>query len=285
MPTAGPPVHRPWPTIRDDIRAAAIENGLPFEQVLHTCARNALLARMTLNFTPLRPVLIGGRALALHLGAEHRRLGPIELRLDAASMDAVAKKFRKLADDNDYQPDGLEFDSSTITRRDIDRGAADASQFVLMVRADTAETVLRIDVELGARGAFTGMDRLPAPFGLGSGAGCKYDEPVAVFADALERVVRRDALRVPKRSLLDAWLCTQIEPLEDAHEAIWTVCERRGTPFPKEVPWTLTDEFAAGAHAQEQWAWMVAREAPGTTVGIEEAVAAVREALADAMGW
>ncbi len=286
MPTIRPKDPRPWPTIRDDILAAAVENRLPFEQVLRTYARHALLARMGLDFAPLRPVLTGGRALALHLGAEHRRLGPVELRVDSSGgMDLVAEKLRALADDNDCQPDGLAFDSGTITRRSIERGAAEATQFVLMVRADTAEAVLRLDVELGDRGTFTGLDRLPAPFGLGGAVGCEYDQPVAVFADGLERVVRRDALRVPMRSLLDTWLCTQIEPLEDAHEAIWTVCERRGTPFPRKVPWTLTDEFAAGAHAREQWARLVAREAPGTPVGVEEAVAAVRESLAEAMGW
>jgi Nucleotidyl transferase AbiEii toxin, Type IV TA system len=222
--------------------------------------------------------LVGGSALAVRLGAEHRRLNFVELQVSGEDgLLQVPPTLQEVATESYSSIDGLRFRGETTASRPIDLGQAAARQFVMLVTLDTAETAVRLNVEEGGTEPEAERMEVTAPFDLGEPATMAVATPAAIFSDAVERIVRRDALRVPMRSLLDAWLCTQIDPLENLAVAIAETFGRRGTPVPREEQYTLSEEFVARDHVQRQWSLFIEREAPAAQVDVEDAMAAVCE--------
>lgn len=267
-------------SLRVQLAEHALATGLPFDRALQLYAKHALLLRLQKKVTDApKMTLTGGNALAVHLGAEHRRLDSIELFVTAdEGLDRFTRLLRHVAKDvdGDLGVDYLDFDPESLRARELDRGHAKARQLRFQACLRTAETAIRLDVE-EAKPEAERMD-VTAPFELVEPVTMAVASPTTVYADSVERIVRRDALRVPMRSVKDAWLCIQVDSLENLAKAIEETFSRRGTPIPKNEPYTLSNDFAAAAHAQQQWEMFVEREAPGTPVGVEDAVAAVREA-------
>ena len=144
---------------------------------------------------------------------------------------------------------------------------------------------VRVDAELGdpVPGSSDVMDIVPPLPGV-EPAMMAVASMTTVFSEAVEQLVRRGPLQARISDIFDCWMCAQVEPMEGLETALEDIFGRRGTPVPTEMPHVLTDRYAEGQHAAEQWRSFAAKCSPSSDIDLPGVVAAIREVLEPVFG-
>lgn len=260
---------------RARLLAHAEREGIRFDRVLFRYTLESVLRRLARSSLGTRIALVGGTALAAHLGADPRQLARLEIQL--ADVEALELLPAAVYGEVELAPDGLLVDTGSMRSRELEQGEALTRRVTALARLGTAVIPVRIDGEVGEPPSSAEMRELRSVL--------PGDKPVVVqvvgldtvFAEAMERLVRRGPLQARMCDVFDAWMCTQVDPLDDVEEALTVTFRCRGMGWPRDLPHVLSNKFAMGRHAEAQWQGFVTRYQPTDDVGVVDAVATIRQ--------
>jgi len=192
----------------------------------------------------------------------HRPTRDLDLLGIGDSSDQVLVQVFEEIVGTSVEPDGLEFDDSSISISEI-REAQDypGKRIKLPARLGNARLNLQIDVGFGdavtpepAEIDYPALLDLPAPRIMAYP--CE-----TVIAEKLQALVAFDMAISRMKDFYDLWVLSKQFPFDGASlsAAIAATFERRGTAIPSGVPTALTDRFAGDHIKQTQWAAFLIR--------------------------
>lgn len=243
-------------------------------------ARYAVLKRLH-GIAGRHLALSGGMGLAAHLGAVHRPVRNLHLHAvpPAAPVDVV-----QLDDLIGRGEDGLNITRSLSSIRYVSREGPDAVHLDLAALLGWLEARIRVQVEASESGRVKTMEIPLQAAGL-EPLEFSVCNVVTIFADIVHRIITSGSRYVRAEDILDAWLCTQIDPLDGVDVALHEVFERHGAELPPGVPDTLTEEFTVELPILQKWYRLFEEDGVRHDVTLAAAVADVRGVQALGGGW
>jgi predicted nucleotidyltransferase component of viral defense system len=243
--------------------------------VLARYAAERLLYRLSRSQYADRFVLKGALMLLVWLGEAIRPTRDADLlgcgSIDVESLRKIFSELSVMA----VEPDGLEFDISSLRITPIRVEDAHGGQRVTMV-ARLGAARLRVQVDVGVGDAvfpeptwieYPTLLNLPRPR-------LRAYRPETAIAEKLHAIVELGSKNSRMRDFFDIQALAAAEQFEGSvlSRAIAATFERRETPVPQEMPVGLSPEFANLEGKTAQWAGFV-RRLPGTTAPLDFATA------------
>jgi predicted nucleotidyltransferase component of viral defense system len=242
----------------------AREQGEDFNLVLIRYALERFLYRLGCSPHKDRFILKGAMLFAAWTDQPHRPTRDLDLLGIGDSSDVALRQVFSEIVRTPVEPDGLEFDDSSINISEI-REAQDypGKRIGLRVRLGNARQDLQIDVGFGD--AVT-----PEPTEIDYPALLDSPPPrirayrcETVIAEKLQALVAFGMSISRMKDFYDIWTLSKQFRFDGASlsSAMRATFERRGTPIPEGVPTALMDEFAADRTKQTQWTGFLRRSA------------------------
>jgi len=256
------------------------ETGRPFNELLQYYAMERFLYRLSRSPHADRFMLKGALMLMMWRAPVTRPTRDIDLlgRMDNSS-EAVAAVMREVCT-QEVEPDGLEFDPTTVEARAIIEDAAYSGVRVCFEgRLGKALIHMQVDVGFGdVVHALPAMARYPTILDLSAPRIRGYSRESAV-AEKLQAMVKLGELNSRMRDFYDVWLLSRQFDFEGEvlAEAVRETFAARSTEIPAS-PVAFTDGFAEDETKQTQWRAFLRRSrienAPESFAEVVAAVAA-----------
>lgn len=238
------------------------DRGEVFNLVLVRFAVERLLYRLTRSTHAEKFVLKGAMLFAAWTGKPHRPTQDVDLLgFGEPSAERLASVFREIAVAA-VEPDGIIFDPTSVKVEPIREEAIyDGLRVRLLAFLGTARIPLQVDVGFGdaitpgpRELQFGPMLDLPAPR-------LRAYPPETVVAEKLDAIIVLGMANSRMKDYFDLWTMRQTMSFEmpALRAAVVATLERRGTPWPTEVPVGLTDAFGLDESKRKQWAGFVRR--------------------------
>ncbi len=240
----------------------AREQGEDFNLVLIRYMLERFLYRLGRSRHKDRFVLKGAMLFAAWTDQPHRPTRDLDLLGIGDSSDtALRQVFREIVR-TVVEPDGLEFDDSSISISEI-REAQDypGKRIKLPARLGNARNDLQIDVGFGDA-VMPEPAEIDFPTLLDSSAPRIRAYPCeTVIAEKCQALAAFGIAISRMKDFYDMWVLSKHFTFRGAplSAAIAATFERRGTPIPAGVPTALTDEFSNDRIKQNQWAAFLIR--------------------------
>jgi predicted nucleotidyltransferase component of viral defense system len=230
--------------------------------VLARYAAERLLYRLSRSRHAERFVLKGALLLLVWLGEAIRPTRDADLlgfgELDADSLSETFTEICALA----VEPDGLEFDTTSIRVAPIRQESTYGGQRIVML-ARLGPARLRVQVDVGIGDAvvpeptwieYPSLLDLPRPW-------LRAYRPETTIAEKLHAMVELGSKNSRMRDFFDLQALAASGGFdgETLADAIVSTFARRGTPVPRELPLALTQAFAEVEGKASQWAGFMRR--------------------------
>lgn len=266
--------------MRSQLLAHAQTHGVLYDHLLRHFAQERILHRLAESPWGEKLSLQGGWAVATRLGVHHRRLRTVELYCSQIhSVDDIGGIVRD--DVGIYsEKDGLHVDPHSVRAALLE---TDTSAVRIRIKAfvhlDKAQIPIQIDFRINDSGSSNAeMMQMPAMLDMPGASAMDVVRFETVVAEVIWTIVERGNFGFRAPDYYDAWMATQVDPLDDLEEAIRETFRSRATPIPSDLPIGLTEGFAASAHARRHWGAFLTAYEPTTPVEIGDVVTAIREA-------
>jgi predicted nucleotidyltransferase component of viral defense system len=245
-------------SVREKLLQLAKARSLDFQLVLIRYALERVLYRLSMSDFSELYVLKGAMLLQVWNVAIVRPTRDLDLLgFGDSALETVGQQFKKICLMDMKDEDGLAFDPESLRAMRIKEEADYQGVRVhFLTYLGTARIPVQIDVGFGD--VVT-----PKPLKRGYPTLLKMEPPniqmypgETVIAEKFQAMVYLGLTNSRMKDYWDLWsLISQFNFAAHALlQALYATCERRETPFPKELPVGLTQEFTTDDRKQKQWA-------------------------------
>jgi hypothetical protein len=228
-----------------------------FQLLLTRFASERLLHRLSRSEHAGRFVLKGALLFALWTGRMLRPTRDVDLLgYGDPGADELASVFRDVCRLEPEQPDGLRFESDSVSAEPI-REAQEYEGIRIWLRATLGQARLDLQIDIGFGDAVT-----PAPDLVDFPSLLDFPAPrirayprETALAEKFQAMVQLGIANSRMKDFFDIWVMSREFSFTGAllSEAIRATFERRRTPVPASPPLALTAEFGEDATKKLQW--------------------------------
>ncbi|AGY59527.1 nucleotidyl transferase AbiEii/AbiGii toxin family protein [Gloeobacter kilaueensis] len=244
-------------SVRMRLLALAKERKEDFNLVLERYGLERVLFRLSNSSHVDRFVLKGGLLVSLWAKDTYRPTRDADmLAYGDASPEVLVGIFQELCK-MDLEPDGLVFDSATITTELI-KEDQEYGGVRLLIEAKLEQAKLHIQFDIGVGDAVSPAPQVAEYPSLLQGLTSpklKMYPPETVVAEKFETIVRRGLDNSRMKDYYDLWFLQQIFNFdgENLAKALATTFNRRRRAFDCELPEGLSDQFCRDERKLKQW--------------------------------
>ena len=244
-------------SIRSRLLRRAKNEGTEFELFLVRYACERFLYRLSMSEARERCILKGASLLALWMEEPYRATRDIDLLAFGENDEANVRRVMTTICNVSCPQDELDFDINSLAVSEIRENQRYGGQRAnLHAFLGTARIPVQVDFGFGdavtpgpeeAR-LPTLIDDMPAPF-------LQTYPQVSAIAEKFESMVQMGIRNSRMKDFYDIWALSETFAFRgtELQEAVARCFERRGTPWPAEVPDALTPAFYSNSDMQERW--------------------------------
>lgn len=243
-------------SVRDRLTQRARAAGENVQLILTRYAIERLLYRLSVSSHSDHFILKGAMLFSLWAPAPYRATGDLDLLgMGDPAADRLISVFRDILQ-VEAPDDGVAFAPETL-RAEPTRPQDEYAGVRILFDASIAGARLPIQVDVGFGDSIVPEAQLidyPSLLGMPNPR-LKAYPPETVVAEKLEALVSLGVANSRMKDFFDLWAISQTFDFDGAvlARAIRATFERRGTQFPADAPFGLSDNFAGDAGKQAQW--------------------------------